>query len=194
MIKMYMSKNKYKSSTTPHKSSGFTLVELLAVILVFVAISSMLMTILSTVLRGNNKTNSLNSVQTNGDYAISQMTKSIRNASTLLNPFPCGTVSSPTATPAVKLAFPDGSVATFSCKDSSGNATISSNSAALINTNAVKVSTCSFTCAQSSPSDYPIIGIDFSLSNKTSSSLTEQNASSSAVEFKTSVVIRNLVR
>lgn len=179
---------------TSYQQAGFTLIELLAVIVVFVAVGGIIVAIITAVLRGNNKTNTLNSLQANGDYAISQMTKSMRNATTLLSPFPCGVINTPTATTAVQLAFPDGSVTTFSCKDSSNAANITSNSASLINTNAVTVTACSFTCGQNSPSDYPIIGINFSLQAKNANSLVESTASLSAVQFQTSIVIRNLIR
>lgn len=175
-------------------SPGFTLVELLAVMVVFVAVGGIIIAIITAVLRGNNKTNALNSVQANGDYAISQLTKSIRNATTLLNPFPCGSIEAPTATSAVKLAFPDGSVTTFSCKDANNATNITSNSASLVNTNAVAVTSCNFTCGQNSPSDYPIVGITFSLQAKNANSLVETTASSSGVQFQTSIVIRNLIR
>lgn len=175
------------------KSSGFTLVELLAVMIVFIAVGSIIMAILVATLRGNNKTNALNSVRSNGQYAISQLARSIRNASTLIAPFPCGSITSPTATSAVELAFPDGSVSTYSCQDSQGNLTIASNSAPLIDTSAITVAACQFTCGQSSPSDYPVIGIDFFLKTK-GTNLVEQQASASAIEFQTSVVIRNLLR
>lgn len=177
-----------------NKSDGFTLVELLAVMIVFVALSSIITSIIVSALRGNTKTNALNIVQSNGNYAISQITKAIRNATTLLAPFPCGTVSSPTATSAVKFAFPDGTTSTYSCRDAQNNLTLSSNSAALIDTTSTSITACSFTCGQDTASSYPIINVDFSLQSKTSSGLVEQKASSSAIEFQTSVVIRNLIR
>lgn len=173
---------------------GFTLVELLAVMIVFVVIGGVIIVVIAAILRGNNKTNALNSVQTNGDYVISQLTKSIRNASTLLSPFPCGTIESPTATSSISLAFPDDTTSTFSCLDSSNSLDITSNSASLINTNAVTVASCQFTCGQNSPSDYPIVGINFSLQAKNATAFTDTKASSSAVQFQTSIVIRNLIR
>lgn len=176
------------------KQSGFTMIELLAVMIVFVSVGAIVIAIIVAALRGNNKTNALNSVQTNGDYAISQLTKAIRNATTLLSPFPCGTITSPTVTSSVQLAFPDGSTSTYSCTDATGGANITSNSASLINTSAVKVAACKFTCGQNSPSDYPVIGIDFSLQANNSGNFVEQKASASAVEFQTSIVIRNLIR
>lgn len=183
--------NKKYSFSLQH---GFTLVELLAVMVVFVVIGGIIIAVISAILRGNNKTNALNAVQTNGDYVISQLTKSIRNATTLLSPFPCGTIESPTATSSIALAFPDGTTSTFSCQDPNNNPDITSNSASLINTGAVTVSSCQFTCGQNSPSDYPLIGINFSLQTKNANSFTDTRASTSAVQFQTSIVIRNLIR
>ncbi len=174
-------------------SLGFTLIELLAVMIVFVAIGSLVTSILVSVLRGNNKTNAINAVQTNGDYAITQVVKSIRGATVLLLPTSCGPVATPTATSSVKLGFPDGSTTIYSCFDANNIPSVTSNSASLIDTNAISVVSCKFTCGQDDPSDYPIIGVDFFLQSK-GTSLSEQKASVSAVEFQTSVVIRNLIR
>lgn len=182
------------SSFLAKTSYGFTLVELLAVVFIFVTIASLVTGILVTTLRGNNKTNAINIVQSNGDYAINQMTKAIRGATTLLSPLSCGPVASPTSTSSVQLAFPDGSIATYSCKDSNDNFSITSNSAALIDTSGLAVTQCNFTCGQDSSSSYPIIGIDFFLQPKNTNNFVDFKASSSAVEFQTSVVIRNLIR
>lgn len=182
------------------KQNGFTLVEMLVVILVFTTISAIVIAILTTTFQGNNKTNALNLIQQNGNYAMTQVVKSIRNASTLIAPYPCGTVSSPTATSSVSLRFPDGSTSTFSCNDSLGHTTLASNGAALIDTSSVTVSSCSFTCGQAtingtvSPSSNPIIGVTFSLQSKNSNGFADLQASASAIQFQTSVVLRNLLR
>jgi len=189
--------HRYQSSKLkylPARRDGFTLVELLTVIFIFVVLGGILAAIITSTLRGNNKTNAINAITSNGDYAIIQITKAIRSATTLLVPYPCGTLSSPTSTSSVKLRFTDSSMSTYSCLDTNNNPSITSNSAALIDINSVKVAKCNFTCAQSSPSDYPIINVDFSLKSNTTSNLLEQQASSSAIEFQTSVVGRNMIR
>lgn len=183
------------------KKNGFTLIELLAVLGVFAIVSSIVASITVTVLRGNNKTNTINIVRSNGDYAISQMTKMLRNATSILNPYPCGTIDNPTVVSSVQLAFPDGSTTTLSCLDADNNPSITSSSASLtptpiplIDPTTVAVASCQFTCSQAGPSDYPVIGIDFSLNANTTSTFTEQQASASAIEFQTSVALRNLIR
>lgn len=175
------------------KNTGFTLIELLAVVFVFIAVSTLITSILVGALRGNNKTNTINTVQVNGDYAITQMAKSIRGATSLLSPFPCSTPSNPTTSSSLQLRFPDGNITTYSCLNN-GNPVITSNSASLIDTTSVSVSSCQFTCSQDTPTDYPIIGIQFSLQSASSSNFTEQKASSSAIQFQTAVVLRNLIR
>ena len=91
---------------------------------------------------------------------------------------------------AVKITtFNDESII-FSCDAN----TISSNSVSLINTNLIRMSSCSFTCFQNSVIDPPTIGINLFLEkiNPTGGAIfPEQTASASAIPFQTSVTIRN---
>jgi len=169
---------------------GFTLVELLAVIIVFMIIGTLIASILVTSLRTTNRTNALDSVRSNGDYALSEISKLIRNARVLDSPFPCGSFASPTTTTSATITTPDGYPVVFSCTDS----TIASNDASLVDTNTVMVSNCLFTCMQTTSSDYPVMTIQFSLQQLSSGNLFENRASSSAIPFETSVVLRNINR
>lgn len=178
---------------------GFTLVELLAVSVVMVAVSVIITATITSSLRGTTKTNTINDVRQNGNYAISQVSKMIEYAKSF------GGVSNdgvnftsscinlalpltPTPTPSqysnIKIIGFDNGETIFSC-----SSVIASNGASLIDINLVFVDACSFTCSQDKSTDAPIIGINFSLSKKTTSSLFENNAS---VSFKTSVKMRNL--
>lgn len=173
-----------------HKQKGFTLVEMLAVMVVFVVIGSFVTAILITSLRGNNKTNTLTAVRQNGNYALSQMAKTIRNARYLVSPSSCGTVSNPTITTTLQLKDPNGNTITYDCS----GGTISSNSSSLLDTNTVSLSTCQFTCGKETLIDPPEIGIDFSLLQKnTTTKFADMTASASAIEFTTSVVLRNIM-
>ncbi len=173
-----------------HKQKGFTLVEMLAVMVVFVVIGSFVTAILVTSLRGNNKTNTITAVRQNGNYALSQMAKTIRNARYLILPSSCGTLSSPTVVQKVQLKDPGGNIITYDC---SSGTNITSNSAGLLDTNAVSLSSCQFTCGQNSIIDPPVIGISFSLLQKnTTTKFADLTASSSAIEFDSSVVLRNI--
>ncbi len=57
---------------------GFTLVELLVVILVIFIVGGIIMSILYSAFRGATKTNTIDIVRRNGDYAVSQMSRMIR--------------------------------------------------------------------------------------------------------------------
>lgn len=153
---------------------GFTLIELLVVISIFSAVVALTGGILFSSLRGSEKTVILDQARQNGNYAISLMTKMIRNAQS---------ASCPDAN-SVKIISQDKSEITFTC-----GTTISSNSASLLNTEAVSVvtGTCSFTCAQ-------VIGqpltvqIKFTLSEAGTTTFVERKAT---IPFETSVTLRN---
>jgi len=180
-----------RAGVTPTQS-GFTLVEMLAVIVIFIVVGAIAMTILVTSFRTSTKTDTITAVQQNGNYALSQMAKTIRNARGLVSPFPCtGQVTTDT----VSILTSDNQQVTYTCVPQGATpATIASNGASLINTNIVTVASCAFTCSQISNSDLPFIRINFSLQQQSGSSFAEQTASKSAVSFQTSVVIRNINR
>src|SRR3989344_4471058 len=60
------------------KSDGFTLVELLVVILVIFSVGVLISSVLFSALRGANKTNTIDLVRRNGNSAITQMSRMIR--------------------------------------------------------------------------------------------------------------------
>lgn len=183
---------------------GFTIIELLAVMVVLVIISGIVLSIIFSSLRATKKTNILSSVKQNGSYVISQMEKAIRGAKKFggvstndTSPItynvncvqPTAVPGNPTPTPipyhALKITSFDDSQTEFYCSTSG----IFSNSNSLIDSSILKVDSCSFICNQSSSSESPTIDINFSLLQKTSNSLAEEKAS---VSFKTSATMRNL--
>lgn len=199
---------------------GYTLVELLAVIVIMVVVGSIVATIIVNSLRGTSKTNVLNSVRQNGNYTILQMSKMIAYAQYFNGVSPDGTTYStnctglsatpspspspsstplptPTSTPtpykSIKITSFDGGVTVFSCNGSADTPpnTIASNSASLIDTSAVSLvsNSCYFTCTQNSFGLPPTIGINFTLSQASTSGFAEQNAS---IPFVTSVTMRNI--
>lgn len=167
--------------------AGFTLIEMLAVVAIFVVVGAIAMSILVTSFRTSSKTDIVTLVQQNGSYALSQVAKTIRNARGLVSPFPCvGSVDTDTIT----VITPDNQQVTYACL----NDTIASNGASLLDTSTVSLVSCSFTCAQVSESDLPIITVAFSLKQQSSSTFAEQKATLTSVNFQTSVVIRNINR
>jgi len=179
---------------------GFTLVELLAVVMVIGVVGSVVGGILISSLVGTNKTNALDNVRQNGNYALLQMSKEIEfsrnfygvstNGVSYITDCTIPTVS-PTPTPTqygyVKIMSANGQAVTFSC---SGN-TISSNSASLIDAATVKTTSCYFTCSQDNLVLPPTVGINFTLSQAKAGNFVENNTS---VPFNTSVTLRNLNR
>lgn len=189
-------KNKLRIKFHLSSHGGFTLIELLTVMVVFVSVSGIVVAILFSALRGTNKTNTVDVVRQNGNYVISQMTKMIRFAKKLES------TCNPTLTSIAIKNLDDGQTI-FSCC-STLPATIASSSGtenctpatrtSLLNTNAVALVSCSFTCNRTDVSDMPIIGINFSLNRAGSSSFVERIASATAIPFQTSVSMRNSPR
>jgi prepilin-type N-terminal cleavage/methylation domain-containing protein len=195
--------------------NGFTLIELLASTVVIVSVSAIIIGILSSTLRGANKTTTINVTRQNGTYTISQVSKMLRFARTIdaidgVSPSNCITnVPLPTPQPSltqhtsVQFTTIDGGQTTLACIPLSGGLnppyTIASNGASLLDTTAVQIPSgmCAITCDQSTQSDAMIIGVTFSLKTLQAFgpfTLPEFIASSSAIEYKTSVILRNVGR
>ncbi len=192
-----------KTKKIKNSQAGFTIIEMLTVMFVFAVVSSIAGAILVSSLRTSTKTNALANVRNNGTFVISQMSKTIRFARNITVPFPCIDISPtpfPIATSSMTITNADGGVITYQCNgptDTPAN-TITSNGASLMDTSTVSVAanSCSFTCSQSTTSDYPLIGINFSLNALAPSGnkFQENLASGSAIQFTTSILMRNINR
>jgi len=190
------------------KSKGFTLVELLASVVVLVAVGSVIAGIISSSLRGANKTNTIENIRQNGNYALNQMSKDIKYAQPFdgkntglsnndgvtydtscifsLNPTP--TPSTPYSVITVKSA--NNIVTKYNCSGSTTlDSILTANEAPLIDTNSVSLISCSLSCIQNKPTDIPIIKVSFSIGPKTANGLVEN--SNPPIVFETSVVMRN---
>lgn len=167
---------------------GFTLIELLIAMSVVVVVGSILGAIILSSLQGANKTTSISSVRQNGNFAISQMSKMIRDAQRVDSPV-CTIPPSPTPTLApvrsITITSLDGFQTTFDCSGT----TISSNSASLLDTSTVSLSSCSISCIQTNL-DSPTVGISFTLI-KAAATIFEQRAS---ISFHTTVSLRSANR
>ncbi len=197
MIKIYNSKFRIQNF-----QGGYTLVELLAVMAIVVVVGVIIAGILISSLRGGSKSNVLDNVRQNGNDAITQMSKMIiyaqnfngvstdgvfykTNCTQAIPPSP-----SPTPVPItyqyIKITSFDRGQTIFSCN----GLTIASNGASLIDISTVSVvaNSCYFTCTQTNFGQAPTIGINLTLSQNTSSSFAEKQAT---IPFQTSVTIRN---
>ncbi|QQG40693.1 MAG: prepilin-type N-terminal cleavage/methylation domain-containing protein [Candidatus Levyibacteriota bacterium] len=184
------------------KDKGFTLIELLVVMVVLIAVGAIIGAILFSSLRGANKTNAITLVRQNGNYAISQMAKTIRNAEGFYGVSNNGTdfISVCPAEPEtynyVRLtAYDKKTYTTFAFSCASSPPTIYTNGISFLDS-AVTLA-CddpsnlpAFTCMQASATDAPVIGINFALTTR--SGLLLENAAK--VPFQTTVTMRNAPR
>jgi prepilin-type N-terminal cleavage/methylation domain-containing protein len=167
------------------QSEGFTLIEVLAAMAVFVTVSGVILSILFVSLRGSRKSDVIVSARQNGDVAMSQMVRMIRYAKSLDSPTSC--VPSSSSLTSITITSSDDNQTVFSCPVNSGDG-IASNSASLVDTTAVSVSACSFSCSQPSLNDPPTITIGFTLAALGGGNLVEGKTT---LPFQTSVTMRN---
>ncbi|OGH11415.1 MAG: hypothetical protein A3B38_01135 [Candidatus Levybacteria bacterium RIFCSPLOWO2_01_FULL_36_13] len=191
-------------------SKGYTLVELLAVIIILVSVGGIIIAIVTTSLRGGNRSINVNEVRQEGNFAITQMSRMIKYAKSFDGVSADGSANSyttsclpititPTPAPVkykyLKITSFEGGVITFSCKDGASDITnlLSSNSANLINTSKVSLveDSCYFSCNQDNSILSPIIDIHFDLTPYTSvTPVFVENTLT--IPFQTSVVFRNI--
>lgn len=171
---------------------GFTLIELLVVIVVLMSTGMVIGAILFSSLRGASKASILTTARQNGDYAISQMTKTIRNAQKFggvkvndLWETDCSINGGLIISSHIKITNPDNNETVYSC----AYPNIKSNGVSLLDTSLVESPSCYFTCSQNSPSDSPTIGINFTLVEKQDVIALVENTV--RLQFSTSVQIRN---
>lgn len=190
---------------------GYTLVELLAVIFILVAIGGVVMSIITSSLRGSNRSTNVNNIREEGDFAVTQMSKMVRFAKSFdgvsidnINYVKdCTVTIPPTPTPVppvthykyLKITSFDGGSTIFSCeqKNNSKNKpinTITSNSASLIDVENTQldVDSCYFICNQDTVISPQTINIYFTLSKITNSTFSENKVN---IPFTTSVTVRN---
>ena len=201
---MKISNFKFLISNLRRKNEGFTLVELLSSIIVLVAVGSVITGIITSSLRGTNKTTTIENIRQNGNYALVQMSKNIEYAQ-VFNGFSndninyvisCPFSLAPTPAPVttnynfVKVTPLNSNAIVYNC--TSSPPTITANGSSLVDTNAVSLSTCTLSCIQTGSTDFPIIKIGFTLGPKNASGLVEN--STPPILFETSLTIRNYKR
>lgn len=182
-------------------TQGFTLVELLAAIVVLAICGTIIVGIVTTALRGTNKTNNVEAIRQNGNYALTRIAKSIEYAEVFHGLSNNGTdyvrtcphSASPTPVPIktdyefLKLKpFGSSSSIIYSC---SLGPILRLGNDSLIDTNSISLKSCSISCIQKNLTDVPIIRISFKLRPKNSIILLE--GSTPDIVFQTSVTPRN---
>lgn len=179
-----------------NSEKGYTLIELLAVMIIMVTVGVIVAAILVSSLRGGNKANTIDTIRKNGNYTILEVSKMLEFAQSFVGVSTNGTTYTTdclvptTQYSSIRIVSFDNQQTTFSCD--SNPATISSRSAttnaSLMNTNEVNMSSCYFTCSRNITVP-PTIGINFTLSQKTANAPFEKKET---INFQTSVILRNL--
>jgi len=199
-----------KIKTKPNK--GFTLVELLASIIVLIAVGSVISGIIASILRGSNKTNTIENIRQSGNYVLSQMSKDIEYAlpfdgkntglsniaSPTLYDTNCAASLNPTPTPITQYSYitiesANNVITKYNCSGStSSDSVLKKDGVSLIDLTSISLQSCSLQCVQSKPTDIPIIKISFKIGPINQNKLVEN--STPPILFETSVTVKNYQR
>ena len=167
---------------------GFTLIEILVALGIFVIILVVGSNMFFTILKSSSKTKVLTEVKQNGDYAINVMERMIRNAKEIVEnteatPLRCASEMSK-----LKITNPSGDTTEF---DLTGPR-IASNLGNYLTSDAVEIDATQsnrFDCTAGVPGTSPdVVTINFILKQAGTVSRPEEEAS---VSFQTTVTLRN---
>jgi type II secretory pathway pseudopilin PulG len=201
-------------------SSGYTLIEMLAVIILIIIVGTIITGIITMALRGNNRSRNINEIRQTGDFAIVQMQKMVAYAdrfngvarttdvdqeTNIIYTQQC--VDSNIQYNFLRIkSFDEGST-TFICSSAGNDSLLASYSGSLLkwpisqgdttslvsffDTAKYTITACYFKCIQNSAAEYPQIDINFTLTTKSQSTLIENKV---IIPFKTTVSFRNGIK
>jgi len=157
---------------------GLSLIELLVVIVIFVALGILATRSVLTTLRGSRKSEATVKLRENINFAVSVMERQIRDANTV---YPCPNPD------ALKIDYYDreGMISSFSCKNDGTIGYIASGSARLT-TSDVDVTSCSIACTPGSGTSTSYVDIAISAKDATYS-----GAEGAVFTTNTRVTLRN---
>lgn len=169
-------------NNTPHRYSGFSLVELLVVVVLMGLISVMISEVFIMTIRSHVKSEIIKEIKQSGDYALSVIESMVRNSTNFSIPA-CNT-----NTQAFTITNPDGYSTTFDCSDGVSIASVGATRQSLTSEKtAVSVCTFRVVCPQPGVGSKYVL-IYFTLRQKDGNVALEQQASQ---EFQTTVVLRS---
>ena len=162
-----------------NNSEGYTLIEMLVVIVAFAMISIVASETIISTLRGTSKATAISGVRQNIDYAMNAIERQLRGAKSI--------TSVCDGTPYSQISFLDqnSSPATFSCINVNSTnlpASIASSSG-ILTSDTLTISACSFTCTPALSNSSPMVTISV-----TGQDISGQNAPVSAI---TQVTLRS---
>ncbi|HUD09326.1 MAG TPA: type II secretion system protein [Patescibacteria group bacterium] len=180
-----------------HKN-GYTLVELLAVMIILVAVGTIISSILVSVLRASNKSTNTETVRRNGNSAIAQMSKMISYAQSFNGVYDeiaqqwtdCVDSFPTTKYYDLKITSFDYDTTTFICADSKIASQSSEGNTIYLVDPSLDV-TCYFNCTQESAAAPAKIDIFLDIKTNSSGLFSESQAGTNGIDFETSVIIKN---
>ena len=193
--------SKFKIKNYP----GFTLVELLAVITVFVVVGVVTTGIFLGSFRATTKSDGITLIRQNGGYVTSQIEKQLRFATSVnglsndgstppVNLNACTDLSAASAVHyrQLQISNSDGGTTTYTCSTGTGG-NIASNSANFLDTSIVTdVDACYFTCVRSALYASPVLTFYMTLAQRVGTSHSPETQST--LDFQTSVTLRNITQ
>lgn len=163
-------------------SAGFSLVELLIVVVLMGMISVMISEVFIMTIRSHVKSEMIKEIKQSGDYALSVIETMVRNATEISVP------SCNTNVQTFSITNPDGRSTTFDCSSADTIASVGATTQALTSERTI-VALCTFRVIcppEGSGSKYVLV--NFTLRQKGDNVALEQQASE---EFQTTVVLRS---
>ncbi len=161
------------------REAGMSLLEILVVVAIFAVLGIIVTRSIILTLQGSRKSESSVKVRENLDYAVSVMTRQLRNANLL-------TLCPNVDTTLLNYTDKDGNPSTFSCINTgSSNSYIASGSARLTNDN-VNIVTCSFACQPGVSANPPVV-----LINLQGQDALGSGAEKSSVTVSTQIFLRS---
>ncbi|MBI2590674.1 MAG: prepilin-type N-terminal cleavage/methylation domain-containing protein [Candidatus Blackburnbacteria bacterium] len=163
--------------------SGFSLLEILVVLSLFVLVALLANQIFFSALRGASKSEATTLVKQNGNYALSVIQRNLYNSRGIIT---CAAGATGTS---ITYFDADGRQASFSCVNAggTGDSYIASGSARLTSEDVSVTSSCSITCDPSPPGTPREVIVSFELKKRTGERVEEK----AAFPFQTRVVLRN---
>lgn len=158
---------------------GFSIIEMLVVVSIFVVVGILTTRSVSMTLRGSKKSDSTIRVRENLNYSMGVIERQIRNAEKI--------VACPLTDP-LTLSYVDfgGILSSFSCNLTSPGYVASGAATTRITSNDISVTACSFTCSQINKNNPPIVTV-----NLTAEDATQTGMDKASVSTQTEIVVRN---